>query len=191
MTRPLFLSVLTLFATLATAVYGTGLSAGPVSTNSVPSFDEARRTFGADHLGMELVLELMVKTGDSHDMGMGANGRRRLVQLDGGTFQGKGIKGTVFPGGTDRQTFRRDGLRVLDARYELLTDDGALIFVHNKVLIDQTTRTDSEDRYAVSVVELEAPEGPYSWLNKRILIGSLKSFRPERPFVYLRFYAVQ
>ncbi len=191
MARPSFLMLLFLFMALAAASCGEALSAQPAPTTPPPSFEDAKRTFGPDQFGTELVLEVMVKTGASHDMGMGANGRRRLVELIGGTFRGKGIKGKVLPGGTDRQTFRRDGLRELDARYELLTDDGALIFVHNKVLIDTTNRAVDEGRYAVSVVKLEAPEGPYAWLNKRILIGSLKSFRPEHPFVYLRFYAVQ
>ncbi len=155
-----------------------------------PEFTALSERFGDPGLGFSLAMEVIARTGKSYDMGEGANGRRRLVEISGGRFRAEGVSGIVLPGGTDRQIFRSDGIRELDARYELKADDGSLLFVHNKVIID-SDRPAELGRYARSVVRVEAPDGTHDWLNRRLLIGTLDSLRPEQPYVYLRFYAVE
>ena len=54
-------------------------------------------------------------------------GERRNVPVTGGTFEGKRLRGTIMPGGSDWIVVRADGVWQLDVRLPLQTDDGALI----------------------------------------------------------------
>jgi hypothetical protein len=63
--------------------------------------------------------------------------------------------------------------------------------VHNQAIVDAQQPPEGQDRYVRSVVRLTAPRGKHDWLNRRLLIGTLHSMRPERPFVLLRFYSVE
>ena len=67
----------------------------------------------------EFVYEAIVDIADMVNMGTGPLGERRIVPITGGEFAGPGLKGTVLPGGADRQLVRQDGARLLDALYEL------------------------------------------------------------------------
>lgn len=138
-----------------------------------------------------LVMSVVAKTGDTLDVGEGPDGARRIVPIIGGTFTGEGgLRGAVLPGGADRQRLRPDGIRELDATYELRTDDGVILMVHNQVLVD-AREGGTPGRYVRSVVRVVAPAGRYEWLNRRLLIGTLASLRPSQPYVLLRFYEVQ
>ena len=61
-------------------------------------------------------------------------GHRRVVNIQGGHFEGDLISGTVLPGGADWQWVRTDGTIDLDARYTLKTDAGELIQVTSQGL---------------------------------------------------------
>jgi hypothetical protein len=65
------------------------------------------------------------------------------------------------------------------------TDDGAIITVRNRVLIDDPT---GPNRYARSVVRLTAPAGPHEWLNRRVFVGTLTSLRPEKQAVLISVF---
>lgn len=132
-------------------------------------------------------LEVLAETGTAIEVGEGPLGRRRIVPITGGRFRGPNLAGTVIPGGADRQRIRADGVRELDAIYELQADDGTVLMVRNRVLLDAERPPEGEDRYARSVVTVTAPAGPHDWLNRRILVGTLHSLRPAQPFVFLRF----
>ena len=60
-----------------------------------------------------------------------AQGRRRIVPITGGTFEGPAIRGKVMNGGADWQIIRADGFTELDTRYTLETDKGQIIYVQN------------------------------------------------------------
>ncbi|RIV80148.1 DUF3237 domain-containing protein [Aurantiacibacter xanthus] len=135
----------------------------------------------------ETALEVLAEVGTTIEVGASPVGHRRIVPITGGWFRGPGLAGIVMPGGADRQLVRADGIRELDAIYELLADDGTVLMVHNRVLIDTTNPPEGEDRYARSVVTVAAPEGPHDWLNRRVLVGTLNSLRPAQPYVFLRF----
>lgn len=115
------------------------------------------------------------------DLGRGPLGERFIVDITGGTFEGPRLSGRVLPGGADRQLVRADGVKELDALYEMEERDGTIITVHNRVLIDP--RPDGT-RYARSVIALRAPDGPHAWLNRRMFVGTLESNAlPDRPAV--------
>lgn len=135
----------------------------------------------------EFVYEALVDVGPLVPLGDSPLGQRRIVSILGGTFEGPGLRGKVLAGGADRQLVRKDGARQLDALYEMQTDDGAIITVRNKVLIDDPA---GGPRYAFSTLELSAPEGKYGWLNRRIFVGTLQSLQPERAAVSIRVYRI-
>ena len=134
----------------------------------------------------EFVYESIFDLLPSMNLGQGPWGERRMVPITGGTFAGPRMRGTVMPGGADRQLVRHDGARVLNALYELKTDDGAVITVNNKVLIKDQP---GGGRYAFSTLDITAPEGPYGWLNDAVYVGTLHSLQP-RPQVLIRVFRV-
>ena len=136
----------------------------------------------------ELVYEAIVDIAPAMMLGDGPLGERRMVPITGGRFSGPGLSGAVLGGGVDRQLVRKDGVKQLDAFYEMQTDDGAMLTIRNQVLIDQPK---DGQRYAFSKVDITAPEGKYGWLNRAVYIGTLDSLRPERQAVLVRVYRVK
>ena len=159
--------------------------------NTYPSFDEMTETLPETPIGYKLALEVLAEVGEAYSIDEGPNGARRIVPIIGGTFRGDGIEGVVLTGGADRQTLRADGVRELDAIYELRANDGSIIMVHNRAIVDAQEPPVGANRYVKSAVKLTAPKGPHDWLNRRLIIGTLHSMRPERPLVLLRFYVVE
>ena len=141
-------------------------------------------------ISFELALQVLAKTGETVEVDDNFNGGRRIVPIIGGSFSGKGLRGVVLPGGADRQRIRNDGIRELDALYDLRADDGTVLTVHNQALVDASNTENGRKRYVRSFVKVTAPEGPHAWLNRKVLIGTLFSLRPEKPYVLVRFYAV-
>lgn len=114
-------------------------------------------------------------------------GQRFMVPIVGGRFFGgpgmDGLSGLVQPGGADRQVLRPDGVKELDALYEMQTESGAVLTVRNRVIVDEQRKP---ERYAMSVISVTAPEGPFAWLNRRLIVGTLQSARPARQAVVVR-----
>ncbi|OLP42583.1 DUF3237 domain-containing protein [Rhizobium oryziradicis] len=134
----------------------------------------------------EFVYEAIVTLQDTIEMGQSPLGDRRIINITGGEFAGPRIKGKVMPGGADRQLLRKDGVRLLNALYEMQTEDGAIITVNNRVLIDSPK---DGPRYAFSHIDITAPEGPHDWLNRRMFVGTLHSLRPK-PMVLIRVFSL-
>jgi hypothetical protein len=79
--------------------------------------------------GLAFAFELRAPVAAPTELGQVPNGRRRIVDITGGTFEGPGIKGKVRPGGADWQIVRADGFTELDTRYTIETDKGQLVYV--------------------------------------------------------------
>lgn len=133
----------------------------------------------------EFVMEIIADIAPGENLGKGPLGGRAIVPILGGTFAGPKLRGKVRPGGADRQLIRADGVRQLSAQYELETDDGAVIGVVNKVLVENFP---DGTRYAFSNVEMTAPEGPHGWINHAVFVGTLHSLQPQRRAVRVRFF---
>ena len=80
---------------------------------------------------LTLVMTLRVQVGAPMELGEVAGGRRRIVPILGGSFEGPAIRGKVLAGGADWQMVRADGLAELDTRYALQTDAGQIIYIQN------------------------------------------------------------
>ena len=128
-----------------------------------------------------------VRIGERQDLGDGPLGRRFLVPILGGTFEGPNMKGQVLPGGADRQWLRPDGVREFDAVYEMQADDGSVISVRNRVLVDGE---DPRTRYARSVVHALTAAGPHAGITRRLLVGTLESLRPKQAAVRVAVYVL-
>ncbi len=144
----------------------------------------------ASELQTEFVFEIEAEISAAVVMGETVDGRRQSIPITGGRFSGDGIRGEVLPGGADYQVVRADGVVAIEAIYMIRTDDGALINVVNKGLINSNVEGGPAARYFRTVPEFVAPIGPYDWLNKHIFISSI-STRPEQPGrVFIRVYKV-
>ena len=73
-----------------------------------------------DAVRTELLYEIAMDA-EIEDLGRTPLGHRRIVRVTGGTFEGPRLRG-------DWLVERADGVRQLDVRITLRTDDGALIF---------------------------------------------------------------
>ena len=122
------------------------------------------------------------------DLGRGPLGERFIVPITGGSFWGgtdhPQLHGRVLPGGADRQLLRADGVKELDALYEMQVYDGTVLTVHNRAVIDESV----SPRYARSALRVTAPAGPWAWLNRRALVGTLAPLRPAAPAVLIRVF---
>ena len=128
-----------------------------------------------------------VQIGEKQDLGDGELGQRFLVPILGGTFEGPLLRGRVLAGGADRQWVRPDGVREFDALYDMQADDGTVITVRNRVLVDGD---DPSTRYARSVVHAKTATGPHSWVMRRLLVGTLESLRPAKAAVHVTVYVL-
>jgi hypothetical protein len=121
------------------------------------------------------------------DLGEAPLGHRWIVPILGGVFRGgpgcEDLRGTVLAGGADRQLLRRDGVKELDALYEMRCADGTVLTVRNRVVIDPAR---TPERYALSRIEVTAPDGLHAWLNRRLILGTLHPLRPAREAVLIR-----
>lgn len=138
--------------------------------------------------GSRLVWHAAVNIGERQALGRGPLGERFIVPIAGGSFWSEpaypGLHGTILPGGADRQLLRSDGIKELDALYEMQVHDGTTLTVHNRVLIDESV----EPRYARSTLRVTVPLGPWGWLNRRVLVGTLQPLRPEAQAVLVRVF---
>ena len=72
---------------------------------------------------LEFALQLKVTLGEAFGIDNTQHGRRTVIPITGGTFEGPGIKGTIVNGGADYQ-LNAEGRTELEAIYCIKTDDG-------------------------------------------------------------------
>jgi len=115
-----------------------------------------------------------------------------MIPILGGRFEGQvegvPLQGHVLAGGADRQLLRPDGIKELDALYEMQTHDGAVLTIHNRVLIDDAAQP---QRYVMSHVRVTAPQGPYEVLNRRVFVGTLHPLPAEQHAVLIRVWQLK
>ena len=85
---------------------------------------------------MEYVTSYIATLSEPEVIGPVAEGLRLNVYVTGGTVDGPKMKGKILPVGADWLTIRTDGVGVLDVRATVLTDDGALVYIYYKGVMD-------------------------------------------------------
>lgn len=152
--------------------------------------------YRADHPKLLPCWQAHVTVGPMRDQGTGPSGQRLIIPITGGHFEGtldpagaaRPFGGKVLPGGFDLQRLRPDGNKELEAIYHLETDDGTGIEIRNHALL--TYSAPGVLDYGRSRICIEAPMGPYGWLNDRIFIGTLEPIRPFEE-VLIRAFVVE
>src|SRR5215210_3169109 len=56
-------------------------------------------------------------------------GARRIIPITGGRFDGPQLRGAILDNGADWQVVTEDGTAIVDTRYLLRLDDGALAYL--------------------------------------------------------------
>ena len=147
---------------------------------------------------LTFAFEMHATVDPPQELGQVRAGRRRIVPITGGRFEGPGIKGKVLPGGADWQTIQPDGFSELDTRYTIQTDAGQLIYVQNagmrhaapdvmaRLLAGQTVDPALVYFRTVPRFETSAPE--LQWLTRAIFIGVGERYPNE---VVIRFYKLE
>ena len=130
---------------------------------------------------LTFVMELRVRVDPAIEIGEVGGGRRRIVPIRGGSFEGPQLRGEVIDGGADWQRVYADGLTELDTRYTLRTDRGELIYIQNagyrhaapevaaQLLAGGTV--DSALVYFRTAPRFETAAADLRWLTRSIFIG--------------------
>jgi hypothetical protein len=113
---------------------------------------------------------------------MSKGGDRYYVEVLEGTIEGPDIKGSIIPGGGgDWAHVRPDGVLDFDARYNLVTDDGHVIYLQNRgfrwgsaeIMAKMARRepVDASEYYMRVAPRFEVQQGKYDWLTKHVFVG--------------------
>lgn len=121
---------------------------------------------------LEFVMQLQVKIQGVERVGETPHGTRQSIPITGGTFKGPKIEGTVLAGGADYQMSTKGGRTVVEAIYNIRTNDGVTIHVRNNGLITQS----ANGFYFYTNPHFEAPiDSKYNWLNNNIFVCRINS----------------
>ena len=131
------------------------------------------------------------------ELGATPRGRRRIVPIVGGTFEGPELKGRVLSGGADWQIIHADGFSELDSRYTLETESGDLIAVQNRGIRhaapEVMTRllagepVDPSDVYFKTMPTFETAAPHLQWLTRSLFLGTGER---QPSLVVIRFWRV-
>jgi hypothetical protein len=121
---------------------------------------------------LEFALQLKVTLGQAFSIENTQHGRRTVIPITGGTFEGPGIKGTIINGGADYQLANAQGRTELEAIYCIKTDDGIYIHVRNRGIIANTKDANgNQSFYFRAAPQFEAPaDSKYGWLNNALFV---------------------
>lgn len=121
---------------------------------------------------LEFALQLKVTLGDTYSCGETQHGRRTVIPITGGTFEGPNIKGTIINGGADYQLANKDNRTELEAIYSIKTDDGVYIHVRNRgIIYGGQDENGNPTFYFKAAPQFEAPtDSKYNWLNNALFV---------------------
>ena len=131
---------------------------------------------------LELLGHVRAELGEPLELGQTLWGRRRVIPIAGGEFDGPRLRGTVLAGGADWQVVHPDGMATIDTRYTLQTHDGALVSVATQGVrhgppevlarIAAGELVDPAEYYFRVSIRYEVAESHYAWLNRIVAVAS-------------------
>ena len=141
---------------------------------------------------LEFALQLKVTLGQAFSIENTQHGRRTVIPITGGTFEGPGIKGTIINGGADYQLANAQGRTELEAIYSIKTDDGIYIHVRNRgIIANEKGENGQPSFYFKAAPQFEAPsDSKYGWLNNAIFVCS-PDFSPGFKGIVLNVWMVK
>ena len=129
---------------------------------------------------LTFAFELRAQVAEPMEIGRVPHGRRRIVDILGGTVKGPNFSAKIVPGGADWQLIQPDGFSELDTRYTLETDQGQRVYVQNagirhappdvmqKLLAGETV--DPELVYFRTVPKFETSAPELQWLARSVFV---------------------
>ena len=116
-----------------------------------------------------------------YEVGHTFRGHRNIGRVKGGWFEGPEIKGTILPGTGDWFLTRPDGVGEGDVRDTYQTDDGAIIFVSYRGILDISPDVwarigagedvPASEYYLRGQPMFETGSEKYDWLNKIVSVS--------------------
>ena len=121
---------------------------------------------------LEFAMQLKVTLGEAFSIDNTQHGRRTVIPITGGTFEGPQLKGTLINGGADYQLANAQERSELEAIYCIKTDDGIYIHVRNRGIIASGKDADGHPTfYFRAAPQFEAPaDSKYGWLNNALFV---------------------
>lgn len=127
------------------------------------------------------------------NVGSGPYGTRMVFEVTGGRFEGPRLNGQLLTGGGDWLLVGPDGWGRLDVRAQVLTDDGAALYVSYFGVLEMTDQvqqaaaasggTEYGDQYFRTAPRFETGDARYAWLNHTLFVGEGR-LRPGRIVEY-------
>jgi hypothetical protein len=132
-------------------------------------------------LRFEFLFDLSADVGELISLGPCPLGERRVVYIDGGSFAGPRLRGSIV-GGADWQILRSDGALELDARYAIRDQGGAVVQVLSQGyrhgppdVMERLGRGEDVDPASYffrTIMRFETGAGELAWLNKTIAVAT-------------------
>lgn len=120
---------------------------------------------------LEFALQLKVTLGEAYTIDNTQHGRRTIIPITGGTFEGPLLRGTIVSGGADYQLITGNRTQ-LEAIYCIKTEDGTYIHVRNRgIAVNGKDSFNRPISYFRTAPQFEAPsDSKYAWLNNALFI---------------------
>jgi hypothetical protein len=128
---------------------------------------------------VEFVMQLKVTLGEAYTVGDTPQGRRTVIPITGGSFEGPLLRGEILNGGADWQL--ASGHRTtLEAIYSIKTDDGIYIHIRNRgIIYNGLDEHGQPSFYFKAAPQFEAPtDSRYDWLNNSLFLCT-PDFSPQ------------
>jgi hypothetical protein len=115
------------------------------------------------------------------EVGAGPLGTRTIFDVTGGSFEGSRLRGRILPSGGDWLLVGPDGVGRLDVRAAFETDDGALIYLRYRGVLELNEKirnaleggesTEYGDTYFMTQPVFETGDPRYAWLNSVVAVA--------------------
>ena len=132
--------------------------------------------------GLELIGRCRADLGEPLELGNTPWGRRRIIPILGGEFDGPRVSAKILAGGADWQVIHEDGMAAIDTRYTLKTRDEALISVATRGVrhgppevlkrLAEGQAVDPAEYYFRVAIQYETGAAGYRWLNQIVAVAS-------------------
>ena len=132
---------------------------------------------------LDFLARFCVRLGPVHDLGAtGDHGERRIFPIVGGRFSGPRLNGEILDNGADWQIVTSAGVALIDTRYLLRLDDGALAYLQTRgfrhgppdvvAALRRGEAVDPALYYFRVTLHFETASSVYGWLNRTVAVGS-------------------
>jgi hypothetical protein len=167
--------------------FASGIAAGVICIAHLSPFLQGQAATQPKPPQLRFLFEERVTLAADIPVGETPMGKRNIVPITGGTFEGPELRGKIMPGGWDWQLTHPSGCFDLHADYMIQTEDGVIIHVMNEGRVCPNSSGKRDALFTTPA--FEAPKGKYDWLNGGVYAGTVDVMKIDsKPAVRIRFY---